>query len=139
MAFHLRTYTAPDFSKEKFISAPDVVLKEAPVDMAAPENFHALSIFPEYFKINGKWLLAEDSRMDCVPVYKDGKVYVIEPRHLKKGDLVVVGRTEDCQDGIYVHANGFGSIDKKQEVWYFLLYKCRTYVDRYNKFLRRKV
>ena len=101
MAFHLRTYTAPDFSKEKFISAPDVVLKEAPVDMAAPENFHALSIFPEYFKINGKWLLAEDSRMDCVPVYKDGKVYVIEPRHLKKGDLVVVGRTEDCQDGIY--------------------------------------
>lgn len=84
MAFHLRTYTAPDFSKEKFISAPDVVLKEAPVDMAAPENFHALSIFPEYFKINGKWLLAEDSRMDCVPVYKDGKVYVIEPRHLKK-------------------------------------------------------
>ena len=36
MAFHLRTYTAPDFSKEKFISAPDVVLKEAPVDMAAP-------------------------------------------------------------------------------------------------------
>lgn len=30
MAFHLRTYTAPDFSKEKFISAPDVVLKEAP-------------------------------------------------------------------------------------------------------------
>ena len=119
MAFHLRTYTAPDFSKEKFISAPDVVLKEAPVDMAAPENFHALSIFPEYFKINGKWLLAEDSRMDCVPVYKDGKVYVIEPRHLKKGDLVVVGRTEDCQDGIYVHANGFGSIDKKQEVFAF--------------------
>ena len=87
--------------------------------MAAPENFHALSIFPEYFKINGKWLLAEDSRMDCVPVYKDGKVYVIEPRHLKKGDLVVVGRTEDCQDGIYVHANGFGSIDKKQEVFAF--------------------
>lgn len=119
MAFHLRTYTAPDFSKEKFISAPDVVLKEAPVDMAAPENFHALSIFPEYFKINGKWLLAEDSRMDCVPVYKDGKVYVIEPRHLKKGDLVVVGRTEDCQDGIYVHANGFGSIDKRQEVFAF--------------------
>ena len=60
MAFHLRTYTAPDFSKEKFISAPDVVLKEAPVDMAAPENFHALSIFPEYFKINGKWLLIYD-------------------------------------------------------------------------------
>ena len=119
MAFHLRTYTAPDFSKEKFISAPDVVLKEAPVDMAAPENFHALSILPEYFKINGKWLLAEDSRMDCVPVYKDGKVYVIEPRHLKKGDLVVVGRTEDCQDGIYVHANGFGSIDKRQEVFAF--------------------
>ena len=39
MAFHLGTYTAPDFSKEKFISAPDVVLKEAPVDMAARRIF----------------------------------------------------------------------------------------------------
>ena len=24
-----------------------------------------------------------------------------------KGDLVVVGRTEDCEEGIYMHANGF--------------------------------
>lgn len=74
-----------------------------------------MSIFPEYFKVDGQWLLAKDSRMDCVPVYRDGEILVIEPRHLKKGDLVVVGRTEKCQDGIFVHANGFGADRKAGE------------------------
>ncbi len=57
--------------------------------------------------------------MDCVPVYKNGKSLCDRTSSFEKGDLVVVGRTEDCQDGIYVHANGFGSIDKKQEVFAF--------------------
>ena len=108
MSFQLKKYTAPDFSKELFVNAPDVKLVPAPADTVAPEQFHAMSIFPEYFKVNGEWLLAKDSRMDCVPVYAGGEILVVEPRHLKKGDLVVVGRTEKCQDGIYVHANGFG-------------------------------
>lgn len=93
--------------------SPDAVLVPAPQDKTAPDHFHALSIFPEYFKIHGTWLLAEDSRMDCVPVYQDGRVLVVEPRNLKKGDLVVTGRTENCEDGIYVHPDGFGSINRK--------------------------
>ena len=109
MAFQLRKYHAPDFTEAKFQSAPDAVLVPAPQDKTAPDHFHALSIFPEYFKIHGTWLLAEDSRMDCVPVYQDGRVLVVEPRNLKKGDLVVTGRTENCEDGIYVHPDGFGS------------------------------
>lgn len=119
MDFKLKPYTAPDFTQDKFTQAPEAVLIPAPADSVAPENFHALSIYPEYFKIHGTWLLAEDSRMDCVPIFQDGTISVVEPRHIQKGDLVVVGRTEDCQDGIYVHPNGFGSADKKNEVFSF--------------------
>lgn len=108
MAWALRPYTAPDFTQEKFVSAPDAKLCEAPLDQVAPQNFHAMSIFPEYFKIGGRWLLAKESRMDCVPVYRGGEISVVEFRLLKKGDLVVTGRTENCEEGIYVHPDGFG-------------------------------
>ena len=107
MAWALRTYTAPDFTQECFLRAPDAVLREAPMDRAAPPDFHAMSIFPEYFKIGGRWLPAKESRMDCVPVYRDGEIHVVEFRLLKKGDLVITGRTENCEEGIYVHPDGF--------------------------------
>ena len=107
MAWALREYHAPDFSQELFRSAPDAALREAPKDHVAPEDFHAMSIYPEYFKINRQWLLAEESRMDCVPVLENGRIAVKEFRLLRKGDQVVVGRTERCEDGIYVHTGGF--------------------------------
>ena len=107
MAWSLRTYHAPDFTGEPLSHAPDAVLQEAPADGIAPDHYHAMSIFPEYFRINGRWLLAEESRMDCVPVYENGRIAVREFRLLKKGDLVVTGRREDGQDGIYVHPDGF--------------------------------
>ena len=66
-----------------------------------------MSIFPEYFKIRGAWLLAQESRMDCVAVYEGGEIAVREIRLLKKGDLVAVGRTENGADGIVVHPDGF--------------------------------
>ena len=46
MSFILRNYTAPDFNEERFINAPEAVLKEAPKDGVAPEGYHAMSIFP---------------------------------------------------------------------------------------------
>ena len=107
MSWKLRAYTAPDFSQERFREAPDAKLRKAPRDQVAPQDFHAMSIFPEYFKINGQWLLAKESRMDCVPVFEDGEIRVREFRLLKKDDLVVVGRTENCEEGIYVHPDGF--------------------------------
>lgn len=117
--FELKKYTAPDFSAEAFVNAPNAVLLPAPFDGVAPENYHALSIFPEYFKIDGQWLLAEESRMDCVAVYKNGKIHVREFRVLKKGDMIVTGRTENCEDGIYVHANGFNEKKEQGDVFAF--------------------
>ena len=107
MAFRLREYCPPDFQEKRFADAPDAALAEAPKDAVAPEGYHAMSIYPEYFKIGGRWLLAEDSRMDCVPVLEDGRIIVREFRLLRKGDLVVIGRTEDASEGIFVYPDGF--------------------------------
>lgn len=102
------TYYPPDFAEDKFINAPDVRWEAAPADGVAPEGFHSTSMYPEYFKVNGRWLLAAQSRMDAsVVIGADGVLQVVENRNLKKGDKVIIGRTEDCQDGIYVHCDGF--------------------------------
>ena len=109
MSFQLREYIQPDFSKKTLQEAPDAVLAEVTSDTVAPENYHAMSIFPEYFKVNGEWLLAEESRMDCVAVLGDSGITIKEFRRLKKGDRVFLGRTEDGSEGILVHAKAFRS------------------------------
>ena len=53
MAFTLRGYKKPDFDEQRFLSAPDAVMAPAPADSVAPTGFHAMSIFPEYFKVGG--------------------------------------------------------------------------------------
>lgn len=107
MEFH--PYFHPDFEKLNLLHAPDARLLPVEKDFVAPENYHATSIFPEYFKVNGQWILAEESRMDCVAVWTGEKVRITEFRHLKKGDLVFIGRTEDGSEGIYMHTRGFAS------------------------------
>lgn len=114
MSFKLAKYIEPDFSQEKFINAPDVALVEAPCAKAAPKGFHATSIFPEYFKIDGKWHLAEDSRMDAVPVWDGEKIKVVEFRNIQTGDMIAVGRTEDGSQGIYVHDDCWHTEEEKE-------------------------
>lgn len=117
--FELKKYVAPDFSEEKFRTAPEAKLVPAPFDGVAPEHYHAMSIFPEYFHIGGRWLLAEESRMDCVAVYEADKIVVREFRLLKKGDLVVTGRTENCEDGIFMHTDGFREETEQKDAFAF--------------------
>ena len=111
MGFKLREYHAPDFTADCFKNAPNAVMEPAPENAVAPTGFHAMSIFPEYFKVNGQWLLAEESRMDCVPVFENGRIEVKEFRKLKKGETVILGRTEDASEGIYVNPCGFQNKD----------------------------
>ena len=108
MEFKLRPYRHPDFTQARFVQAPDAQFVACERDFCAPEGYHATAIFPEYFKIGGKWQLAEESRMDCVVVLEaDGTLSVKEFRNLKQGDRVCVGRTEDASEGIYVHTTAF--------------------------------
>ena len=108
MSFEMPRYYAPDFTQEKFKNAPDVKYAVADMDGVAPDNYHSTSMYPEYFKIGGKWILAEESRMDSsVVICDDGHLEVVENRNIKKGDRVILGRTERGEEGIYMHCDGF--------------------------------
>ncbi|MDR1629130.1 MAG: hypothetical protein LBS36_02815 [Oscillospiraceae bacterium] len=104
--FALPKFIEPDFNREPFLSYPDVATQEAG-DGYIPENFYATTIFPEYFKINGEWVMITESRMDCSVVIKNGRPYAVEMRNIKAGDEVVVGRTDDGSGGVFVYAQAF--------------------------------
>jgi len=116
MTFKLPKYYHPDFEKLGLMNAPDATYAPAEKDGVVPENFHATSIYPEYYKINGKWCLAEETRMDaCVVLRADGTLEVLEPRYIKKGDNVILGRTEQGEEGVFLYGDGFVS-DEEEEV-----------------------
>jgi len=110
MKFILPDYREPNFSAAIFRDAPEVRFMPAPLDFVAPDDYHATTIFPEYFHVGGRWLLPCRSRMDCVAVYENGEVFVREFRHIKRGDKIAVGRSEDASEGIYVHPNCFEEV-----------------------------
>ncbi|MDN0060039.1 hypothetical protein QVN96_01200 [Mediterraneibacter glycyrrhizinilyticus] len=110
--FCLPEYREPDFTEKRFTDAPDAAWEKVTIKGVAPENYHSTSMYPEYFKINGKWTLAEESRMDSsVVLCDDGHLKVVENRNLEIGDKVILGRTENGQEGIYLHANAFEDPD----------------------------
>lgn len=113
MSFTLPEYHAPDFSQPQFKCAPEVSFRPVLKDGVAPEGYHATSIFPEYFHVGGQWLLAEESRMDCVAVFYQGHIHVVEFRNLKAGDMVALGRSENGSEGIYVHPDAFLSAESE--------------------------
>ena len=117
--FTLKRYTHPDFSQPMFAHAPDARFEPAAADGVAPENFHAMSIFPEYIKVDGRWLLAQESRMDCVAVLEEGRIVVREFRLIRKGDMVLLGRTENGEDGIYMYPDGFEEEAAVEEAFAF--------------------
>lgn len=104
------TYNPPDFSRPDLAAAPTVRLVPAPADGVLPEGFHATSNYPEYLHLgDGRWLLPRESRMDGVFILNGDSVEVVEPRLVRKGEQVVIGRSENGEEGIYLHAVGFGS------------------------------
>ena len=81
MSFEIPSYHAPDFTQEKFCNAPDVRWAPAPKDGVAPEHYHSTSMYPEYFKLEGVWTLAKESRMDAsVVIGAEGELLVVENR-----------------------------------------------------------
>lgn len=136
MSFQLPIYKEPDFNQEPFLSAPDAQTVAVTLEGVAPEHYHGLSIYPEYFKIHGQWILARESRMDGVPVLKsDGTIQVVEFRNLKAGDQVIVGRSEGGRQGIYVYTKGFDSHQASSDLFAFRSGRSRetAYSKDYNE------
>jgi hypothetical protein len=129
--FVLPEYLHPRFSEPPLTDMPPVVFRPVSQAGVAPQEYHATSIFPEYYQIRkGDWILLQDSRMDCVVVMeRDGSLKVREFRHLKAGDLVACGRRENGEDGILVHAAPFSTFDTVSEKFSF-----RTRVSRETSF-----
>ncbi|HMN03016.1 MAG TPA: hypothetical protein PKC17_09655 [Geobacter anodireducens] len=101
-------YVSPDFTRPDLAAAPPVRVAEAPGNGVLPAGFHATSNYPEYVHLGGgRWLLAAGSRMDAVLVLDGDMLRVVEPRLVRRGDRVVMGRTENGEEGIYVHTTGF--------------------------------
>jgi lysine-ketoglutarate reductase/saccharopine dehydrogenase-like protein (TIGR00300 family) len=100
-------YKYPDFSGAPFAGAPEARFEPLPADGVLPEGFFSTSNLPTYIRVDGKWVMPERPRMDCVVVKRNGVLETIEPRRLRKGELVAMGEAEDGTEGIVVHADGF--------------------------------
>ena len=116
----IRKYYPPNFSEEQLKNAPDCKFIPSEKDGVLPDNYHSTSIFPEYYKVKGEWLLAKESRMDCQAVLENNEIKIIEMRKIKKGDLVAVGRTERGEEGILVYPFGFKEDEKKIQIYLYL-------------------
>lgn len=102
-------YSPPDFSRPDLLAAPTVRVEAAARDGIVPDGFHATSNFPEYVHLGGgEWLLARESRMDAAMALQGRTLEVVEPRLVRMGDQIVLGRSENGEEGIYVHTSGFG-------------------------------
>ena len=102
------SYTPPDFTVAELVSAPPVRVAAAPKDGVVPDQYHGTSNHPEYVHLGGgRWLLAPESRMDSVMVLRGETLEVVEARRVRAGDPVVIGRTENGEEGIFVHISGF--------------------------------
>lgn len=103
-------YTPPDFTRPELAMAPAARVEAAPADGVLPECFHATSNHPEYVHLcDGRWLLAREGRMDGVLLLRGDSLEVVEPRLVRRGDPVVTGRSENGEEGIYVHTDGFST------------------------------
>ncbi|MDO5717654.1 MAG: hypothetical protein Q4P34_01600 [Tissierellia bacterium] len=123
MKFKMPTFKEPSFEEDRFKNAPNVKLVEVEKDGIAPANYHALSVYPEYFKVNGRWILSTQSRMDTVAVIDDRlgeeSIDIVEFRNLKVGDKVAIGRTEDASEGIFMYTSGFDKSEVESDSFAF--------------------
>ncbi len=70
---------------------PEVKLSPADMDGAVPEDFYSTTNHRTAVFLNGKWVAADDQRMDAVLVVTGGRVACRKLRDIKRGDQVVCG------------------------------------------------
>lgn len=71
--------------------APDVIVRDADMDGAAPEDFYSTTNQRTAVRIDGRWVDADQQRMDAALILEDGRVTCRKLRDLRRGDRVVCG------------------------------------------------
>jgi lysine-ketoglutarate reductase/saccharopine dehydrogenase-like protein (TIGR00300 family) len=71
--------------------APRAIVRAADMDGAAPEDFYSTTNHRTSVWLDGRWVTAEDQRMDAVLIVADGRVTCRKLRDIRAGDLVVCG------------------------------------------------
>ena len=101
-------FSHPDFTAPRFAQASNARFLSAPADGVLPDGFFSTTNLPTYVKLDGKWRMPREPRMDAALVRDaDGQLWVREGRRIRKGDSVAVGVKEDGSEGIYVHTGAF--------------------------------
>lgn len=90
------------------MSVPDARFVPAPADGVLPEGFFSTTNLPTYVRIDGRWHMPRDPRMDGVLVLDpEGELWIREGRRVRVNDRVAVGSAEDGSEGIFVHSAAF--------------------------------
>jgi len=104
----MSAFSHPDFDAPRFAQGPDARFLPAPADGVLPEEFFSTTNLPTYVRVNGRWRMPREPRMDSALVLDaEGELWVREGRRVRRGELVAVGHAEDGSEGIYVHTAAF--------------------------------
>jgi lysine-ketoglutarate reductase/saccharopine dehydrogenase-like protein (TIGR00300 family) len=71
--------------------APDVLLRPADMDGAAPEDFYSTTNHRTEVRLGGRWITVDDQRMDAAIVIQDQRAICRKLRDIRRGDAVVCG------------------------------------------------
>jgi lysine-ketoglutarate reductase/saccharopine dehydrogenase-like protein (TIGR00300 family) len=101
-------FRPPDLAGAPLADAPDARFVPAPAHGVLPESFFSTTNLPTYVKVDGRWRLPLEPRMDSAIVLgDDGVLRIREGRRVRQGDRVVVGTSEDGSSGVFVHGHAF--------------------------------
>ncbi|MEW5917101.1 MAG: hypothetical protein AB1762_11880, partial [Gemmatimonadota bacterium] len=101
-------FAHPDFTSPRFANVRDARFETAPADGVLPEGFFSTTNLPTYVRVNGRWIMPKEPRMDAALVLDaNGELWAREGRRVRPGERVAVGTREDGSEGIYVFAEAF--------------------------------
>src|SRR5215472_10376278 len=73
------------------VEGGDAALREVERDRCAPEDFYSTTNHRTLVRHRGKWIEAENQRMDAMIVVAEGRAYCRRLRDLRAGDRIVTG------------------------------------------------
>ena len=97
----------PDLTIPPFRDAPVAKFAPAPAPGVLPDGFFSTSNLPTFVRLQSGWATPSRPRMDCAIVRTGDALEAMEPRRVRRGDLVLTGFDERGGEGVVVYTTGF--------------------------------